>query len=133
MADEAIILFDGICNLCNSSVQYVIKHDRAGIFKFATLQSETGLDLLRKYDLSSSDLNSFILIRNGQAFTKSTAALKVTKELKGMIKILYGFIIVPSIIRNVVYNIIAKNRYKWFGKKDTCMVPTAALEERFLK
>lgn len=132
MADHPIILFDGICNLCNRSVQYVIKHDPDGIFKFTTLQSETGRLLSKKYNLSSSDLDSFILIQDGNAFTKSTAALMVAKQLKGPVKILYGFIIVPPFIRNSVYNIIAKNRYKWFGKKEACMIPTPSLQTRFL-
>jgi len=132
MADQSLILFDGICNLCNASVQYVIKHDPDSIFKFTTLQSETGTRLLRKYDLSSPGLNSFILIQHGKAYTKSTAALMVARQLKGAIKLLYGFIIVPPFIRNMVYNIIAKNRYKWFGKKDNCMIPTPSLQARFL-
>lgn len=132
MADHPIILFDGICNLCNTSVQYVIKHDPAAIFKFTTLQSETGWRLLKEYDLSSPGLDSFILIQDGKAFTRSTAALMVARQLKGPVKLLYGFIIVPPFIRNNVYNIIAKNRYKWFGKKDACMIPTPSLQSRFL-
>ena len=132
VTNQPIILFDGICNLCNSSVQYVIKHDPKAVFKFAFLQSASGQQLLKQYDLSANDMNSFVLIQDNKAYTRSTAALFVAKRLTGISKLLYGFIIVPLFIRNVVYNIIAKNRYKWFGKKDSCMIPTASLQSRFL-
>jgi predicted DCC family thiol-disulfide oxidoreductase YuxK len=132
MDNHPIILFDGICNLCNASVQYVIEHDPDALFRFASLQGETGQQLLKQYSLSANDLNSFVLISDNRAFTRSTAALKVAKHLKGITKLLYGFIIVPPFIRNAVYGLIAKNRYKWFGVKDACMIPTAALRERFL-
>jgi len=131
--NSRIILFDGVCNLCNGAVQYVIKHDKKKLFYFAALQSEAGQGLLKKHALSPSDFNSFILVQNGKAYTKSTAALMVAKNLDGFIKLLSGFIIVPVIIRDAVYNTIARNRYKWFGKKDTCMMPTADLQSRFLK
>ena len=132
MSAPSIILFDGICNLCNSSVQYVIKHDPAGSFKFASLQSDAGKDLLRQYDLPENNLNSFVLIQDNKAYTQSTAALKVSKRLKGPIRLLYGFIIVPAFIRNGVYKLIANKRYKWFGKSDECMIPGPSLKERFL-
>ena len=132
MNTHPIILFDGVCNLCNSSVQYVIKHDPNELFRFASLQGNTGQQLLKQYGLSTNDMNSFILIRDNKAYTRSAAALNVAKQLTGFAKLLYGFIIVPPFIRNAVYNLIARNRYKWFGKKDSCMVPTAALQARFL-
>ena len=132
MNTHPIILFDGVCNLCNSSVQYVIKHDPNELFRFASLQGNTGQQLLKQYGLSTNDMNSFILIRDNKAYTRSAAALNVAKQLTGFAKLLYGFIIVPPFIRNAVYNLIARNRYKWFGKKDSCMVPTAALRSRFL-
>ena len=132
MNTHPTILFDGVCNLCNSSVQYVIKHDSDAVFKFAFLQEETGRQLLKQYGLSSNDLNSFVLIQDNKAYTRSTAALKVAKQLTGPVKLLYGFIIVPAFIRNAVYDLIARKRYKWFGKKDSCMIPTAALRTRFL-
>ena len=132
MDDHPIILFDGVCNLCNSSVQYVIKHDPGALFRFASLQGETGQQLLKQFNLSSTDLNSFVLILDNKAYTRSAAALRVTKQLTGPVKFLYGFIIVPSFIRNAVYDLIARKRYKWFGKKDSCMIPTAALRARFL-
>jgi predicted DCC family thiol-disulfide oxidoreductase YuxK len=128
-----IILFDGICNLCNGAVQYVIKHDPEGLFRFASLQSDSGQQLLAEYRLQQTDFNSFVLIDENKVFTRSTAALRVAKKLKGLIRLSGGFIFVPSLIRDGVYDLIAKNRYKWFGKKDSCMIPTPELESRFLK
>ena len=132
MDKKAIILFDGVCNLCNSSVQFVIKHDRSENFLFAALQSQTGQALLKQYNLPQQGFDSFVLMQNEKVFLKSTAALHVAKQLNGPAKLLYGFIIVPAFIRNAVYNFIAKNRYKWFGKKDSCMMPTPTLQSRFL-
>jgi predicted DCC family thiol-disulfide oxidoreductase YuxK len=132
VSGQSIILFDGICNLCNSSVQYVIKHDPAALFKFAPLQSEAGQHLLRQYDLPQNNLNSFVLLQNNKAYTQSTAALKVSKELKGPARLLYGFIIVPAFIRDWVYKLVANKRYKWFGKRDECLMPDPLLKERFL-
>lgn len=132
MEESPVILFDGVCNLCNGSVQYVIKHDRRGLFKFASLQSQPGQELLRKFSLPVSNFNSFVLVKDGKAFTKSDAALLVAKHLDGPVRLLYGLIIVPSVIRNSVYNFIANNRYKWFGKKDSCMIPQQSIQSRFL-
>ena len=132
MNDKPVILFDGVCNLCNGSVQYVIRHDRNGLFRFASLQSDAGQHLLQQYNLPSTDFTSFVLVQDGKAYTKSTAALKVARKLSGPVRLLYGFIIVPPFIRDAVYNFIAKNRYKWFGKKDSCMIPTPGLKNRFL-
>jgi predicted DCC family thiol-disulfide oxidoreductase YuxK len=132
LENNPIILFDGVCNLCNRSVQFVLKHDKQKIFRFASLQSKAGQTLLKKYNLSETNFNSFVLIKDGKPYLKSTAALIVAKDLKGLIQILYAFIIVPAFIRNAVYNVIAKNRYKWFGKKESCMMPTVDLQNRFL-
>ena len=132
MKQSSIILFDGVCNLCNSSVQFVIKHDADKKFMFASLQSTAGQLLLKQFDLPLQDFNSFILIENEKIFLKSTAALMVAKQLKGAVKLLYGFIVVPPFIRNGAYNFIAKNRYKWFGKKESCILPTPELKARFL-
>ncbi|HSN61148.1 MAG TPA: thiol-disulfide oxidoreductase DCC family protein [Ferruginibacter sp.] len=133
MINSPVILFDGVCNLCNGSVQFVIKHDKAGLFKFASLQSEAGQQLLKKYQLPDTNFNSFVLIQDEKAYTKSTAALMVAKQLKGVVKYLYIFSVIPTFIRDKVYNFIAQNRYSWFGKKDSCMIPSANLEARFLK
>jgi predicted DCC family thiol-disulfide oxidoreductase YuxK len=132
MTDNPIILFDGVCNLCNGSVQYVIKHDASKKFRFAALQSDAGQALLKHYGLSSTDFNSFILLQNDKFYIKSTAALLVAKQLSGFVKLLYAFIIIPAFVRNSVYGFIAKNRYKWFGKQESCMMPTADLKSRFL-
>lgn len=132
MDDKPIILFDGVCNLCNNAVQFVLKHDKKNLFRFASLQSDSAKSLLIKYDLHADNLNSVVLIQNGKAFTKSAAALSIAKTLSGPVKILYGFIIVPPFIRNAVYTLIADNRYRWFGKKDNCMLPSPDVASRFL-
>lgn len=132
MNNNPIILFDGVCNLCNGAVQFVIKHDRNNKFQFAALQSAMGQQLLQQNNLPQQGFDSFVLIQGEKVFLKSTAALQVAKQLSGPIKLLYGFIIVPAFIRNAVYAFIAKNRYKWFGKKDSCMIPTPSLQSRFL-
>ena len=127
-----IILFDGICNLCNASVQCVIRHDSKQIFRFASLQSRFGQEILSNNNLPVNDFNSFVLFDDSKIFTRSTAALKVARKLNGFIKLLYAFIIIPKFIRDAIYNIIAKNRYKWFGKKNECIIPTAELKSLFL-
>ena len=127
-----LILFDGVCNLCNSSVQFVIRHDPQHIFRFASLQSSFGQKILSKYGLPLNNYNSFILFVDNKIYTGSTAALMVVGKLKGFIKLLYFFIAVPKFIRDGVYNIFAKNRYKWFGKKQECMIPSPDVRERFL-
>ena len=132
MQHTHIILFDGVCNLCNKSVQRVLKNDKKNIFKLAALQSQVGQQLLQKYNLPLVNFGSFVLLQNDKIYLKSTAALLVAKQLSGPIKLLYGFMIVPVFIRNFLYDIIAKNRYKWFGKQATCMVPTEAMKEKFL-
>ena len=132
MQQNPIILFDGVCNLCNNSVQFVIKHDKTSKFSFAALQSSAGKALLQQHGLPQQGFDSFVLIQNEKVSLQSTAALNVAKQLAGPIQLLYAFIIVPAFIRNAVYNLIAKNRYKWFGKKESCMIPTIALQSRFL-
>ena len=128
---KPIIFFDGVCNLCNSSVQFVIKRDKEGKFRFASLQSGAGQEMLLQNQLSQNDFNSFLLYEDGKLFTRSTAALRVLSQLKGW-KWVGVFQWVPPFIRNAVYNLVARNRYKWFGKKDECMIPTPELKSRFL-
>ena len=132
MDDHSVILFDGICNLCNHAVQFVINHDQKKVFLFATLDSEIGLDIFKKYHLTAADTNTFILLENNRVYTRSTAALHVAGKLNGIIRVVYIFYIIPKSIRDSIYNFIAKNRYRWFGKKEHCMVPTAELKARFL-
>lgn len=129
---EQVILFDGVCNLCSRAVQFVIKRDKKKRFHFASLQSAFGAEVLKQFNLPANDLNSFILLENNQVYTRSTGALKVSKQLNGLWPILYVFIIVPKFIRDAVYRFIANNRYKWFGKKEACWVPTRVLRERFI-
>lgn len=129
---QHIILFDGICNLCNSSVQFVIRHDKKEQLRFASLQSDAGQSLLHKGNFAKKKLDSFVLISDGQYFTRSTAALKVLKLLGGRWSALYVFIFVPAFIRNAVYNLISRNRYRLFGKREECMLPSLELKKRFL-
>lgn len=130
--DQPIVLFDGVCNLCNGAVQFIIRHDKKNIFMFASLQSEVGRKILEQYNFPLDEFNSFILIENNKAYTRSTGALRVAKKLNGLWPLLYGFIIIPKLLRDGIYNWVGRNRYKWFGKKDACMIPTPELKARFL-
>ena len=129
----SIILFDGVCNLCDSVVQFVLKKDKKNRFRFAALQSERGTALLKQFGLSTTNYNSFVLIESGRVYQKSTAALRVLKGLGGVWVLLYGFIIFPRPIRDYIYDWVARNRYRFFGKKDECMLPTPEIRARFLK
>ena len=133
MKEQPVILFDGICNFCNSAVNFVIKRDKKGNIFFAPLQSDKGQRLLQQYNLPLNNMESFVFIENEKAYTQSTAALKVCRYLKGLWPLCYGFIIVPKFIRDGIYSWIAKNRYKWFGVRQECMIPTPDVKERFLK
>lgn len=126
-----IILFDGVCNLCNSSVQFVIKHDKKEVFQFSSLQSDFGRQILEQNGLSGINLFSLILLDKGNIYTQSTAVLRIAKKLGGFWSLLYVFIIVPKFLRNGIYNWVARNRYKWFGKQEACWVPTENLKRRF--
>ncbi|ASZ12826.1 thiol-disulfide oxidoreductase DCC family protein [Chitinophaga pendula] len=127
-----VILFDGVCNLCNNSVNFVIRHDRADRFRFASLQSEAATLLAQQYQTSFESRSSFILIEEGKVYQRSTAALRVVRHLGFPYYCLYLFMILPAFLRDAVYNQIARNRYRWFGKKDACMIPTSALRSKFL-
>ena len=128
-----IILFDGVCNLCNGSVQFVIKRDPKSKFRFAALQSPFGQEQLRKYGLPADQLYSVMLIEDDKVFQKSTAALKIARALSGGWPLLYAFMALPPFIRNWFYDWIAANRYKWFGKREVCMIPTSELKTRFIE
>jgi predicted DCC family thiol-disulfide oxidoreductase YuxK len=132
VANRPLILFDGVCNFCNASVAFIIKRDPEGVFKFAPLQSDAGQVLLRKFSLSTTDLDTMVLIEDDRAFTRSTAGLRIARHLKWPWPLSYAFIAVPKFLRDAVYRFIARNRYKWWGKRDACMVPTAEERERFL-
>jgi len=131
--DKKIILFDGVCNLCNSSVQYVIKHDKKDIFRFVALQSELGEQILKHIGISRDNIDSIVLYEPGRAYYyKSSAALEIARNMGGIFTYGTVFKIIPTAIRNVVYDFIAKNRYKWYGKQDSCMIPTPELSAKFL-
>ena len=129
---DKIILFDGVCNLCNGAINFIIKHDPKGIFKFASLQGEPGKQLLAQHTIDPQETDSIVLIDNDQVSVKSSAALRIAKNLNQGYPLLFGFMISPTFIRNGVYDCIAANRYKWFGKKESCMLPTPELRSRFL-
>lgn len=130
--NNPVVLFDGVCNLCSSSVQFVIRHDPQRQFRYASLQSAFGRQVMTHFGLPSNQLNSFILLEGDTIHTKSSGALRVAKKLNGLWPLLYGFIIVPPFIRDAVYTFIANNRYKWFGKKEACWLPTPELRNLFL-
>jgi predicted DCC family thiol-disulfide oxidoreductase YuxK len=130
--NKSLILFDGVCNLCNSSVQFILLRDKKDRFRFASLQSDYGQSILKQYNLPTDKFNSLALVENGKIYQKSTGALRIARNLKGLWPMLYGFIIVPPFIRNLVYDIIAKNRYRWFGKKEECMLPRPEWKQKFL-
>ncbi|MBI9041394.1 thiol-disulfide oxidoreductase DCC family protein [Lutibacter sp.] len=129
---KSIIFFDGVCNLCNSSVNFIIKHDKKKHFLFASLQSDAAKEILLQYNSKKIIFDSIILIEANKIYEKSTAALKIAKHLNNGYFLLYIFIVIPVFIRDYVYNYIAKNRYKWYGKKDSCMIPTKELKDRFI-
>ena len=122
--DKEIILFDGVCNFCNFWVNFVIKRDKKDLFRFASLQSEKSIELTSKFNFNALKQDTFILIKGDKYYTKSTAALMVCKELSSPIKILFPLIIVPKIFRDFVYDLIARNRYKLFGRRESCRIPT---------
>ena len=131
--NKQLILFDGVCNLCNSSVLYVIKRDKKNKFLFAPLQSETGKQIIKAFNIDTSQIDSIILYTPEKGIHyKSTAALKIASQLGFPTNVISIFLITPSFIRNWVYGYIAKNRYKWYGKKDACMIPTPELKSKFL-
>ena len=132
--NKELILFDGVCNLCNTSVQLVIKNDKNNIFLFAPLQGQTAKDIISKYNIDTSKVDSILLyIPEKGLFLKSTAAMKIASRLGFAWNLLSLFLIIPAFIRNWIYDLIAKNRYKWFGKKEACMFPTKELKSKFLE
>lgn len=131
-ADSCIVLFDGVCNLCSGSVQFILKRDRKNRFRFASLQSAFGKRTLAELGLPETELQTIILLKNNQFFHRSRAALEIARNLSGLWPLVYALIVVPASIRDPVYNFIARNRYRWFGKRKTCWVPTAEWQSKFL-
>lgn len=129
---KRIILFDGDCNFCDANVQFIIKRDPVEHFKFASLQSEIGQELLKKHTIPA-EIDSLVLIENDKAYIKSSAALRIAKKLDGLWHLLFLFILIPATLRNHLYDFVASNRYNWFGKKsDSCALPSPEVRKRFL-
>lgn len=129
--NKSIVLFDGECNFCNSSVNFIIRHDKKDQFRFAAIQSETGKSLIKKYHISEA-IDSIILIEKDKIYLRSTAVLRISKHLNGIYPLLYVFIVVPSFLRDLLYDIIAKNRRKWFRKKETCLIMSEEKKAKFI-
>lgn len=129
---QPVILFDGVCNLCNGSVQFIIKRDPSAIFRFSSLQSDSAKQMLQQAGLDHTKTDTVVLLYNGKAYTQSDAALHIVRQLTGFWPVMYVFIVIPRPFRNAVYNWIARNRYRWFGKKDQCMIPSPEIKHRFL-
>ncbi len=127
-----VILFDGVCNFCNSSVRFVINRDRQKLFRFASLQSSYAQNLLQDHVDYQDELDSIVLVQQGKIYIKSTAALHIAKQLDGLWPLMTGFFIVPRFIRDAVYDFIARHRYKWFGKQNACPVPPLGIQDRFI-
>jgi len=129
---RTIIIFDGVCNFCNGAVNFIIKKDVKEIFYFTPNQSSYGKELFKEYSISNSELDSVILVKNGHCYTKSDAALEIIKQFNGFYSYLYVFKILPKRLRDYFYDIFAKNRYRVFGKMDSCMIPSKKLRKRFI-
>jgi predicted DCC family thiol-disulfide oxidoreductase YuxK len=128
-----IILFDGICNLCNSSVDFVIDRDPEARFRFASLQGETGHEFLRRHDFAAATMDSVVLIEGDRMFVRSTAALRIARRLPFPWPLFSIFFILPAPLRDFFYDLIARNRYRWFGRRESCRMPTPELQTRFLE
>lgn len=129
---KVLVLFDGVCNLCNGTVQFIIKRDPQQVFKFASLQSQVGQDLIKKFNLPAGSLYSILVVEEDVCYERSEAALRIANRLPWPWNWLTVFRILPRFICDTMYDLIAKNRYRMFGKQDSCMLPTPELRERFL-
>ena len=132
IAQKDVLLFDGVCNLCNGAVNFIIDHDPNGHFQFAALQSEFGQERLKELGFNTEEFDSLVLLSEGKVYKKSTAALRIARKLNGLYPLLAVFLIVPPFIRNWVYDVIGRNRYRWWGKRDSCRMPTPELRQRFV-
>ena len=132
MPIRPFILFDGVCNLCDRSIQFILKKSKNKKLMFAPFQTQPGRELAMQFGISPTDLQSFVFVENGRPYKKSTAALKVCRHLGGAWPLLYVMIIVPRVIRDGIYDFIARNRYRWFGKKTECMIPSDQDNARFI-
>lgn len=132
-APHPTLLFDGVCNLCSGSVQFILKRDTRSRFRFASLQSDAGRRLMTDHGLDPDALSSVVLIEGGRAYQESTAALRIARHLPGAWKLLRVFTVIPRPLRDAAYRLIARNRYRWFGKTEACWLPTPELRARFLE
>jgi predicted DCC family thiol-disulfide oxidoreductase YuxK len=132
-ARQSIVLFDDVCNLCNRSVNTMLRFDRSGHLRFAPLQSPLGQRILREHDLPPEGVNSFLLLENGLLWNRSSAALRIARRMSGLWPVLFLFMIVPRPLRDAVYDFIAANRYRWFGQRDACALPNPQLRQRLLE
>src|SRR5690349_9411301 len=130
--DKSIVLFDGVCNLCSRSVQFILKRDHKDRFVFASLQSKKGQEIMRRFNLSTTKLDTFLLVRKGKIYNRSGAALRIARSLSGLWPLLYVFILIPPFIRNAVYKWISRNRYKWFGRTKQCWAPGSEYRKKFI-
>jgi predicted DCC family thiol-disulfide oxidoreductase YuxK len=130
--NSGLILFDGVCNFCNFWVNFLIKHDKKGFFRFASLQSEIGQQKLTVFGIPTNNFDTFIYIENSTVLIKSSATIKIAGKLGGIFRFFLFFSILPKKFRDSIYDIVARNRYRWFGKQESCMIPTPELKERFL-
>lgn len=131
--EDPVLLFDGVCNLCDGSVKFILRHEKNSDLKFAAIQSEAGQKLLSQKNINPGQIDSVILIKGGKVYTESDAVLNVTKFLRFPYSLCNILRVVPKPVRNFFYKKVARNRYRWFGKRDSCMMPTPNLENRFLK
>ena len=132
-SSRAVVLFDGVCNLCNASVNFIIERDPDAHFAFAALQSDAGQKLLARHDIGAQLPDSVVLLEAGRWFTRSSAALRIARRLSGLWPLLYPLVLVPTPIRDGLYDWVARNRYRWFGRREQCRLPTPALAGRFLR
>lgn len=130
--ESAIVLIDGVCHMCQGLTQFIIRRDPRGVFRFASLQSEIGQELLRQGGMSESSIDTMVLIENGKYYTRSTGALRIARRLRFPWSLSYVFILIPPFLRNLVYRWVARNRYRWFGQSSECMIPTPEIRRRFL-
>jgi predicted DCC family thiol-disulfide oxidoreductase YuxK len=129
---DNLILFDGVCNFCNSSVHFIIRHDKRAVFRFVPIQSERGRRICRASGLDPDEIQTFLVLRNGRAYARSDAVFEVIKQFGCLWRLLLMFKVVPAGLRDWIYTIIANNRYRWFGRRDTCMCPSEDIDQRFL-
>lgn len=132
-AGRDVILFDGVCKLCSASVDFILERDPAGKFAFASLQSDAGQEILSHYGLATNSFDSVVLVKNGRIYQKSSAALEIAAKLKGAWPLMQVFKILPAFLRNGLYDFIGRNRYRFFGKRESCRFPSPEIRSRFLE